>query len=77
MAKKWNQRPWKNNPISENDELLLSDSEEGWIIKRIKAIFFKWPKWDKGEQGDKWDKGDKGDQGDKWDTWLQWPQWVK
>jgi hypothetical protein len=45
----WYDRPTKDTPISENDELLLSDSKDSGIVKRIKAFFFK---GDKGDQGD-------------------------
>lgn len=55
------------------DQMLIQDSEDLEIIKRIEAVKFKWPQ---GEKGATWDKGDKWDKGDTWATWPTWPQWV-
>lgn len=59
------------------DQMLIQDSEDSEIIKRIEALKFKWPKGDTGDtwptwpqwpQGEKGDKGDKGEDGINW-TW--------
>lgn len=68
---RWQDYEEKDNKVSSIDELLISS---WWIVKKIKALQFKWEKWEKWEQGLRWTQGL---QGPKWDTWPIWPAWPR
>jgi len=42
------------------DEVLIQDSEDGNIVKRMAAAQFKWPIWDDGEDWSNWTDGTDG-----------------
>lgn len=79
----WQEYEEKTDNLSENDELVINS---WWIVKRVKALRFKWERWERGLTGEKWEQGRPGE---KWDPWknfeysdfteeqlegLRWPQ---
>ena len=75
----------KITDVISSDYLLVQDSEDGNVVKRVSADKFRWERgyvWPKWEPWLNWTKWEKGDPGPQWEPgppgpqWIQWPRWV-